>query len=198
VQDVPTASVSSALPSSLVKESPRPSTRGSDIRSPLAISQAEALTGTSRTLTLPGGRRVTVPVPGGARDGQVVRLEGQGEASPDGGEAGALVLSILVVAAQEAPPFSPANAPEAEATLLTADPTVLATSAPTVSDTSQQPTVGSTVHAEPSTPTRTEVMPTEVATSASQGLFPPPPIPLSVGTLPMAAMPTSTENIPKL
>ncbi len=138
-QDTPTASVSSAPPVSLIEESPRPSTRGSDIRATLAISQAEALTGTNRTLTLPGGRQVTVSVPGGARDGQIVRLEGQGEASPDGGEDGALILTILIVAAREAPPFSPTNAAEAEETLRTADPTELATRAPTVSDTSQGP-----------------------------------------------------------
>jgi hypothetical protein len=137
VQDTPTPSVSSASPLSLIKESPRLSTRGSDIRATLAISQAEALNGTSRRLTLPGGRRVTVSVPGGSRDEQVVRLEGQGEASPDGGEAGALVLTILVVAVQDAPPFTPVNAPEAEETLLTADPKVPATSAPIISDSSQ-------------------------------------------------------------
>jgi serine/threonine protein kinase/ABC-type amino acid transport substrate-binding protein len=153
VQDAPPAAVSSARPSSLIKESPRPSTRGSDIRATLAISQAEALTGTSRTLTLPGGRRVTVPVPGGAHDGQVVRLEGQGEASPDGGESGALVLTILVAAAQEAPPFSPANAPQVEETLMVADPTVLATS--------HQHIVSPTAHAEPGLPTRTAVSQTD-------------------------------------
>ncbi len=148
VQDAPPAAVSSAppaaTPSSLIKESLRPSTRGSDIRATLAISQAEALTGTSRMLTLPGGRRVTVSVPGGARDGQVVRLERQGESSPDGGEAGALVLTILVVAAQEAPSISPVNTSEAEETLLTAEPTVLATSAPTSRDRSQQ--LGTTLY----------------------------------------------------
>src|SRR6266567_2661159 len=143
------------------KESPRPSTRGSDIRATLAISQAEALSGTSRTLTLPGGRQVTVPVPGGARDGQVVRLEGLGEASPDGGEAGALILALLVKAAEEAPSLSTASATQAEETLLTAEPTA---------------------QAEPSIPARTAVSPTEVATPASQGPFPPAPIPLAVGT----------------
>ncbi|HEY6284053.1 MAG TPA: DnaJ C-terminal domain-containing protein [Ktedonobacteraceae bacterium] len=144
VQDAPHAAVSSAPPSSLIQESPHPSTRGSDIRATLAISQAEALTGTSRTLTLPGGRQVRVSVPGGACDGQVVHLEGQGEASSDGGQAGALVLTISVVIAQEAPPFSPANTSEAEETLLTADPTVLATRAPIISDSRQQ--IGSTLY----------------------------------------------------
>ena len=164
------------------KESPRPSTRGSDIRATLAISQAEALSGTSRTLTLPGGRQVTVPVPGGARDGQVVRLEGLGEASPDGGEAGALILALLVKAAEEAPSLSTASATQAEETLLTAEPTALVTGAPTVRNTGHQPIVSPTAQAEPSIPARTAVSPTEVATPASQGPFPPAPIPLAVGT----------------
>ncbi len=164
------------------KESPRPSTRGSDIRATLAISLAEALTGTSRTLTLPGGRQVTVPVPGGARDGQVVRLEGLGEASPDGGEAGALILALLVKAAEEAPSLSTASATQAEETLLTAEPTALVTGAPTVRNTGHQPIVSPTAQAEPSIPARTAVSPTEVATPASQGPFPPAPIPLAVGT----------------
>jgi hypothetical protein len=47
----------------------------SELRATLAISQAEAFTGTSRTLTLPGGRKVTVNVPAGAYDGQVIRVE---------------------------------------------------------------------------------------------------------------------------
>ena len=47
----------------------------SELRATLAISKLEALTGTSRTLTLPGGRKVTVSVPAGAYDGQVIRVD---------------------------------------------------------------------------------------------------------------------------
>ena len=47
----------------------------SELRATLAISKLEALTGTSRTLTLPDGRKVTVTVPAGAYDGQVIRVE---------------------------------------------------------------------------------------------------------------------------
>jgi eukaryotic-like serine/threonine-protein kinase len=47
----------------------------SELRATLAISKSEALTGTSRTLTLPGGRKVTVNVPAGAYDGQIIRVE---------------------------------------------------------------------------------------------------------------------------
>jgi curved DNA-binding protein CbpA len=141
-----------------------------DIHAVLAISPAEAQTGTTRTLTLPGGRQVTVQVPAGARDGQLVRLEGQGEASPAGGEAGALILTILVAAA---PSLSTASAALAEATLLTAEPTALATSAPTVADTGQQPMVSTAARPELSTSTGLDLSATEAATSTSQGSLPP-------------------------
>jgi hypothetical protein len=76
--------------------------RGADIRATLAISRTEAQTGTSRTLTLPGGRKVRVSVPAGTQDGQVIHLEGQGEPSSSGGPAGTLVLTIAVKRPEEA------------------------------------------------------------------------------------------------
>ena len=56
-----------------------------DVRAPLALSQAEAREGTTRTLNLPGGQQVVVPVPPGAYNGQEIRLEGQGQPSAYGG-----------------------------------------------------------------------------------------------------------------
>ena len=47
-----------------------------DIRATLALSQSEARTGSSRTLTLPGGRRITVPVRAGIRNGEQLHLKG--------------------------------------------------------------------------------------------------------------------------
>ncbi len=69
---------------------------GEDIRATLAISKTEALTGTSRTLTLPGGRRVTIAVPAGTQDGQVIYLGGQREPSSSGGPTGSLILTIAI------------------------------------------------------------------------------------------------------
>jgi eukaryotic-like serine/threonine-protein kinase len=82
---------------------------GPDIRATLAISTTEALSGASRTLTLPGGRSVTVPVPAGAYDGQVIRLEGQGEPTSGGGPAGALVLTLAVRQPEEVKGLSDAG-----------------------------------------------------------------------------------------
>ncbi|HLX59149.1 MAG TPA: DnaJ C-terminal domain-containing protein [Ktedonobacteraceae bacterium] len=72
-----------------------PPERG-DIRATLALSQAEAQNGSSRTLNLPGGRRITVPIQAGVHDGQEVRLPGQGEAAWDGGPIGDLILTISI------------------------------------------------------------------------------------------------------
>jgi serine/threonine protein kinase len=60
------------------KVSPPPS---EELRATLAISEEEAQTGTRRTLTLPGGQRVTVAVPPHAQDGQLIRIPAQGDPS---------------------------------------------------------------------------------------------------------------------
>ena len=72
-----------------------------DIRATLAISQAESQTGSSRTLNLPGGRRITVPVRAGIRDGEEIRLRGQGELSSYGGPPGDLILTVSIAPAEQ-------------------------------------------------------------------------------------------------
>jgi hypothetical protein len=66
-----------------------------DIRAVLALSRAEALAGTKRTFTLPEGGQIVIPVPAGIRDGQEIRLEGQGQPYLNG-RKGALVLTIAL------------------------------------------------------------------------------------------------------
>jgi serine/threonine protein kinase len=88
-----------AAPSIASTELPKPTTplpTEGDIRATVAISKQEATTGTTRNLNLPGGRRMTVPIPSGVPDGQVIRLENQGERTSTG-TTGALVLTIAVV-----------------------------------------------------------------------------------------------------
>ena len=58
----------------------------------LTINQMEAINGTSRTITLPDRRMVTVTVPAGAYDGQII----QSEASNYGDLADALVITIAI------------------------------------------------------------------------------------------------------
>lgn len=66
-----------------------------DIRAVLALSRAEALAGTKRTLTLPEGQQIVIPVPAGIRNGQEIRLEGRGQPSLNG-HKGALVLTVAL------------------------------------------------------------------------------------------------------
>jgi eukaryotic-like serine/threonine-protein kinase len=77
-----------------------PPSTDEDIRATLAISQAEAQIGTTRTLNLPRGRRISVPIPSGIPDGQVIRFEGQGEPSTSG-QSGALILTITIAPLEE-------------------------------------------------------------------------------------------------
>ncbi|HEU5227331.1 MAG TPA: DnaJ C-terminal domain-containing protein [Ktedonobacteraceae bacterium] len=88
-----------------------------DLRATLALSQEEARNGTTRTLTLAGGRFVTVTIPAGAYEGQEIRLENQGQAM-GGQPAGALILTIAIASAENSSPpslYEDANS----ATLLT-------------------------------------------------------------------------------
>lgn len=68
----------------------------SELYAILAISEQEARTGTTRILTLPGGRRVSVPVQSGAYEGQVIRLEGQDEAADPAQPPGTLVITLAI------------------------------------------------------------------------------------------------------
>jgi eukaryotic-like serine/threonine-protein kinase len=62
----------------------------------LPINEMEAINGISRTITLPDGRPVTVAVPAGAYDGQIIQLEGQGKSSNYSELAGALIIKIAI------------------------------------------------------------------------------------------------------
>lgn len=65
-----------------------------DLHVTLSITAQEASTGTTRTLTLPGGRRVNVSVPAGSFNGQIIRLEGLGEQPVAGEMPGALIITL--------------------------------------------------------------------------------------------------------
>ncbi|HZU67221.1 MAG TPA: protein kinase [Ktedonobacteraceae bacterium] len=87
---------------STVVRTPPPLT-GNDIHTSIAISAAEAQTGTQRVLNFADGRQANVVIPPGAYHGQILRLEGQGRPSPYGGPAGALLISIIIAGAQTIP-----------------------------------------------------------------------------------------------
>ncbi len=76
---------------------------GNDIHASLAISTTEAQTGTRRALNFADGRQITIIVPPGAYNGQILRQEGMGQPSPYGGPTGALLVSIVVAATESIP-----------------------------------------------------------------------------------------------
>jgi serine/threonine protein kinase len=104
------------LPATLVIRPQLPSADDmtNDIRSTLAISSAEARSGTSRMITLPGGQHVNVTVPAGAYDGQVIHLQSPGDPTTPMGD---LILTVAITLSEEAQQSSEADS--VEPTLLT-------------------------------------------------------------------------------
>lgn len=70
--------------------------KGADLRTEVRISLPEAVLGTKKRLSLPGGRALDVTIPAGVSDGQVLRLKGQGHGSLSGGPPGALLVEIRI------------------------------------------------------------------------------------------------------
>jgi curved DNA-binding protein len=72
------------------------STRGGDQEAVLELTLEEAAAGGKRRITLGDGRDYEVEIPRGVRDGQRIRLAGQGTSGVGGGPAGDLFLRVRV------------------------------------------------------------------------------------------------------
>jgi len=70
--------------------------RGGDLALSTTISFTEAALGGSRRLDLPDGRQIEVKIPVGLKDGQQIRLRGQGAPGAQGGPAGDALVTISV------------------------------------------------------------------------------------------------------
>lgn len=70
--------------------------RGSDAQYSLTISFLDAANGTTRRISLPDGKTLDVRIPEGARDGQVLRLKGQGNPGFGGGPAGDALVEVTI------------------------------------------------------------------------------------------------------
>ncbi|AAT90014.1 molecular chaperone DnaJ [Leifsonia xyli subsp. xyli] len=70
--------------------------RGRDITAHTAIDFLTATKGETISLQAADGKPFKVKIPAGVADGQKIKLRGKGEPSPDGGEAGDIVLTVSV------------------------------------------------------------------------------------------------------
>jgi DnaJ-class molecular chaperone len=70
--------------------------RGGDVRYHLAVDFLSAVNGAKPQLALPDGSDITVTIPPGTRDGQVLRLKGKGRPGYNGGEPGDVLIEIEV------------------------------------------------------------------------------------------------------
>ncbi|MGQ0741793.1 MAG: DnaJ C-terminal domain-containing protein [Alphaproteobacteria bacterium] len=70
--------------------------RGQDLQLQTTVSFQEAALGGTRRVSLADGRELEVRIPAGLKDGQTIRLRGQGVASDRGGQAGDLLITVSV------------------------------------------------------------------------------------------------------
>lgn len=76
----------------------RAQVRGQDVTSSVTVDFAQAVLGTTLEIAAAHdpSRRVTVRIPAGATEGSRVRIKGQGQPSPMGGQPGDLILRVHV------------------------------------------------------------------------------------------------------
>ena len=74
----------------------RQARRGQDYALSMTIGFEEAARGGTRRVSLHDGKEVDIRIPIGVRDGQQIRLKGQGGPGREGGPAGDLLLTITV------------------------------------------------------------------------------------------------------
>ncbi|MEV8219908.1 DnaJ C-terminal domain-containing protein [Microbacterium sp. NPDC077391] len=70
--------------------------KGADLTATTTLDFATAVQGDTITLQAGDGKPFKVKVPAGVKDGQKIRLRGRGRPSPDGGEAGDIVVQVKV------------------------------------------------------------------------------------------------------
>ncbi|MFM7084645.1 MAG: DnaJ C-terminal domain-containing protein [Hyphomicrobium sp.] len=70
--------------------------RGKDIRHVLEVDFSEAMTGGRKRVVLPSRGQVEISIPSGVNDGQILRMKGQGEPGPNGGQAGDALVEVQI------------------------------------------------------------------------------------------------------
>lgn len=70
--------------------------KGEDFALALTVTFDEAAKGGTRRVSLPDGREIDVRIPAGLKDGQQIRLKGQGGAGHLGGPSGDVLMTVTV------------------------------------------------------------------------------------------------------
>ncbi|MGL5859710.1 MAG: DnaJ C-terminal domain-containing protein, partial [Phycicoccus sp.] len=75
---------------------PRGPRRGADVQARATLSFRDAVEGSTVSLTVTEGRRITAKIPAGVRDGQRIRLRGKGADGSGGGQTGDVIITVAV------------------------------------------------------------------------------------------------------
>ena len=71
-------------------------TRGADVHYTLSVDFVEAANGSKKRVVMADGKTINLSIPAGLEDGRTLRLRGQGQPSPNGGEPGDVLVEIHV------------------------------------------------------------------------------------------------------
>ena len=74
----------------------RPAARGEEVTGSVTVTLAEAVAGAKVRVTLPTNKTLEINVPAGMEDGKQIRLRGQGQPSPWGGEPGDALVTVKI------------------------------------------------------------------------------------------------------
>ncbi|UJQ95789.1 DnaJ C-terminal domain-containing protein [Mariluticola halotolerans] len=72
----------------------QPRAKGADSAASVRVSLEEASNAKSVAVKLPGGKTLSIKLPAEVEDGQQIRLKGQGQPSPFGGEPGDAIVTV--------------------------------------------------------------------------------------------------------
>lgn len=70
--------------------------KGQDLNARVTLDLATAVEGTTVSVEVASGKKISAKIPAGVKDGQKVRLRGKGQPSPNGGRPGDVIITVGV------------------------------------------------------------------------------------------------------